>query len=133
CNVKGNLLLGKFTMTGYKNECEIQGYEIHAGCTTGAALARPLMQLNGRTDGAISDDGQVIGTYLHGLFESRPACEALLRWAGLSQPTLIDYQARREADINRLADTLEQHLDMNQLDAMLGLSTASPFSRACNS
>lgn len=83
------------------------------------------MQLDGRNDGAISEDGQVVGTYLHGLFESRPACDVLLRWAGLSRPETIDYHARREADIDRLADMLEQHLNMTSLDGLLGLNAGS--------
>ena len=114
CNVKGNLLLDGST---------VHGYEIHAGCTTGAALSRPLLKLDKRNDGAVSDDAQVIGTYLHGLFESQPACEALLRWAGLAKPEITDYHTRRETDINRLADTLEEYLDMPQLEMMLGLQT----------
>ena len=112
CNVKGDLLL---------DGSAVHGYEIHAGRTTGAALLRPLVKLDNRNDGAISEDAQVIGTYLHGLFESQPACEALLRWAGLVKPEVIDYHARQETDINRLADTLEEYLDMSQLETMLGI------------
>lgn len=136
CNVKGNLLLddtaesGCFSKDSASQGAEIQGYEIHAGRTTGTALSRPLVQLDGCADGAISEDGLVIGTYLHGLFESKPACEALLRWAGLSKPNLIDYHARREVDINRLADTLEEYLDMPQLEAVLGLQLPTQVSCA---
>jgi len=114
CNIKGNLLL---------DGSAVHGYEIHAGCTVGAALSRPLLKLDKRNDGAVSDDTQVMGTYLHGLFESQPACEALLRWAGLAKPKITDYHVRRETDINRLADTLEEYLDMPQLETMLGLQT----------
>ena len=121
CNVQGRLLL---------EDVALNGYEIHAGVTKGAALMRPLVQLDGRNDGAISADGQVIGTYLHGLFESKPACDALLRWAGLAKPETIDYQMRREADIDRLADAMEQHLDMAQLEAILGLNAKTKVSCA---
>jgi adenosylcobyric acid synthase len=112
CNVQGHLLL---------DDAVVGGYEIHAGCTTGAALSRPLVRLNDRSDGAISEDGQIIGTYLHGLFEVQSACDALLRWAGLSKPETMDYHARRETDIARLADMLEQCLDMDQLMKLFDL------------
>jgi len=43
------------------------------------------------------------------MFESTAATDALLRWAGLSHPETSDYHARRETDIDRLTDTVEQH------------------------
>ncbi len=111
-NVAGTLAL---------ENAPVAGYEIHAGVTSGAALAAPAAQLDGRSDGAISADGQVIGTYLHGLFESAPACDALLRWAGLAAPVTADYHALREAGIERLADAIDAHLDMARILALLGL------------
>ncbi len=60
-NVRGRLLL---------EDAEVSGYEIHAGVTSGAALERAAVRLeDGSSDGALSADGQVLGTYLHGLFE----------------------------------------------------------------
>ena len=47
----------------------MHGYEMHLGRTTGAALANPLLVLEGRPEGAVSADAKVMGTYLHGLFE----------------------------------------------------------------
>jgi adenosylcobyric acid synthase len=38
----------------------------------------------GRPDGALSADGQILATYVHGLFDTPAACAALLAWAGLS-------------------------------------------------
>ena len=113
CNVSGVLVLGN---------APVSGYEIHAGVTTGAALARPAVYLEHRDDGALSEDGQILGTYLHGLLESRPACDALLAWAGLRAPQSPDYSARREAGIERLADAIEAHLDMPRIMELLGLS-----------
>jgi adenosylcobyric acid synthase len=94
-------------------EPRVRGYEIHAGTTSGPALARPLLtRLDGRPDGAVSDDGQVAGAYLHGIFENPEGAQELLRWAGLTEPKALDYWALREEGINLLADTLEKHLDM---------------------
>jgi len=93
----------------------VSGYEIHAGITTGAALQKPAVKLSDRNDGAISIDNQIIGTYLHGIFDESEARDALLQWAGLNQIAAFDYHARREADIERLADCVEQNLTLDTL------------------
>jgi adenosylcobyric acid synthase len=94
----------------------VRGYEIHAGVSTGRALGKPTAVLDGsRPDGAISDDGRVFGTYLHGIFEEPGACAALLKWAGLREPEKIDYRVVREQAIERLADCVENHLNMSKL------------------
>ena len=94
----------------------VRGYEIHAGVSTGRALSKPTAVLDGsRPDGAISEDGRVFGTYIHGIFEEPGACAALLRWAGLHEPREIDYRVVREQAIDRLADIVEGHLDMTKI------------------
>jgi adenosylcobyric acid synthase len=100
-------------------DAAVWGYEIHAGVSAGPALRRPAVRLEGRDDGAVSEDGLILGTYLHGLFESRRACDALLAWAGLKQPAAPDYAALREEGIDRLADAVESHLDGRLLDRLL--------------
>ena len=102
----------------------LSGYEIHSGVSAGDALHRPFALLDdGRSDGAISQDGQIMATYLHGVFESPPACAALLAWAGLQVPQAFDYHALRERNLERLADALEAHLDMPRLLQLLGVET----------
>jgi adenosylcobyric acid synthase len=97
-------------------EARVRGYEIHAGRTHGPALERPAVVLDGGTpDGAISSDGRIMATYLHGLFEETAACAALLRWAGLAVPAPIDHGARREQALDLLADTVEAHCDLERL------------------
>ena len=103
---------------------EVAGYEIHMGETKGPALNAPALQLgeasNAHPDGAISADGQILATYVHGLFDTPAACAALLAWAGLSDAEKIDYPALREASLDRLADTLAEHLDLSKLFAAIG-------------
>lgn len=100
----------------------VSGYEIHAGVSNGPALEQPAVRLDdGRCDGAISTDGQILGTYLHGLFEGPEACAALLRWAGLEAVQTVDYHGLRERDIERLADLVETHLDTAHLRRLCGL------------
>ena len=95
------------------NGAAISGYEIHAGITTGHDLAKPAVTLdNGHNDGVISTDQQIFGCYLHGLFDHPEACEALLQWAGVNEVERVDYDARREYDIDRIAASVDEHLDM---------------------
>jgi len=115
-NVRGKLML---------ENAPVAGYEIHAGISTGSALQHPVMQLEHGADGAISEDGKILATYLHGLFESQQATDALLRWAGLRDVATPDYPARREADIERLADAVEQHLDTAMLRDLFSLEEIS--------
>ncbi|MEC8427300.1 MAG: cobyric acid synthase CobQ, partial [Pseudomonadota bacterium] len=107
-------------------EVTIEGYEIHMGVSSGSELQRGVIQLTdageSRREGALSQDGQVLGTYLHGLFDHADACRELLRWAGLSEAKTVDYRQRQEAEIERLADTLGQHMDLQRTFAHLGLS-----------
>jgi adenosylcobyric acid synthase len=98
------------------DDAKVSGYEIHLGVSEGPALARPVIHFDDGVDGAMSADDQVIATYLHGLFESRAACDALLHWAGLQTRSAIDYHTLRETEIDRLADTVEQHLDLSHLN-----------------
>jgi len=104
-NVTGNLKVGA------GETARMMGYEIHMGVTTGAALARPAVALDdGRLDGAVSDDGQILGSYCHGLFDHPEALAALLDWAGARGLAPVDLAARREADLERLADAVEAAL-----------------------
>ena len=107
-NVSGHLsLLGRPAMTGY---------EIHLGVSRGEDLARGAVELSdGRVDGAISADDQVFATYCHGLFDHPEALTALLAWAGMTESAPVDFAARREADLDRLADSLAANLDLLRL------------------
>jgi len=111
-NVQGRLCL---------EQAAVSGYEIHAGVSSGPGLNGAVQLADGRLDGGISADGQVLGTYLHGVFENSAACTALLRWAGLREVQTVDYHALRERDIERLADLVEQHLDTERLRQLCGL------------
>ena len=107
CNVSGRL---------QPDGARVRGYEIHVGRTRGRALERPAVLLDdGSADGAISADGQIMATYLHGLFEETSACAAVLRWAGVSRPLPVDHITRREQMLDRLADTIASECDLDRL------------------
>ena len=106
----------------------VSGYETHAGVSTGPALERPLLKLAGCAElqacgnGAVSHDGQIMGSSVHGLFDRADVCEALLARCGLeAQGMAVDYQAHRQHELDRLADCLEAHLDMAPIARILGL------------
>ncbi|MGF6711359.1 adenosylcobyric acid synthase [Luteibacter sp. W1I16] len=100
----------------------VSGYEIHCGVSEGPAMATPAVWLDdGRGDGARSDDGRVIGTYLHGVFDHPEALAALLHDAGWHAAAPFDIQAQREATLDRLADAVDAHMDVGTLERIFGI------------
>ena len=91
------------------------GYEMHMGVTEGKDRARPFARLaDGAAEGAISVDGRVIGTYIHGLFaDDRQRAAWLQRFA--AGPTTIAYDALLEQTLDALAAHLAAHLDLDRL------------------
>jgi adenosylcobyric acid synthase len=100
----------------------LDAYEIHNGVTTGQALEHPLYEIDGRRDGAVSPDDQILGGYLHGLFDTPEACAALLARLGGVAETTIDYQQHRQDMLDRLADTVETSLNADALLETLEIS-----------
>lgn len=92
----------------------VHGYEIHIGNTTGPDCNRAWLDLGGRSDGAASADGRVMGCYVHGLFASDPFRAAYLSGLGGSAGN-ASYEATLEATLDALADHLEAHLDLDKL------------------
>lgn len=86
------------------DDAAVTGYEIHMGVSRGAALDSPAFFFDGRAEGAMSADGQVLGSYLHGMFDTASACSALLRWAGLHSEHRVDTAQLREASLDRIAE-----------------------------
>ncbi|MFV1985195.1 MAG: cobyric acid synthase CobQ, partial [Thiohalomonadales bacterium] len=56
--------------------------------------------------------GVILGTYLHGLFDSESAITSILQWAGLDKPLESNYQDKCEDGINRLANIIDDCIDM---------------------
>jgi adenosylcobyric acid synthase len=95
------------------------GYEIHMGISRGRALERPAALVGGKPEGAVSDDGRIIATYVHGVLDSPAACAALLAWAGFEGATGVDLAALREQSLERLADCVEAEIDLSALERFL--------------
>ncbi|MEM6486774.1 MAG: cobyric acid synthase [Pseudomonadota bacterium] len=95
----------------------VEGYEIHIGRTTGAALARPMLQIEGRPEGALSPDGRVAGAYVHGLFAADAFRTAYLQALGAPAPAYA-FDAAVEAALDALADHLDASVDVAGLLAL---------------
>jgi adenosylcobyric acid synthase len=92
----------------------LRGYGMHMGVTEGPDCARPFARLGGgSSDGAVSADGLVIGTYVHGLFaDDRQRAAWLARFKGT---TSVAYDALVERTLDALAAHLAAHLDLDRL------------------
>jgi adenosylcobyric acid synthase len=91
------------------------GYEMHMGVTDGPDRARPFARLaDGSSEGAVSPDGRVIGTYIHGLFvDDRQRSAWLTRFA--AGRTAISYDTLVDDTLDRLAAHLAAHIDLDRL------------------
>ena len=90
------------------------GYEIHIGRTEGADRARPFARVAGRPEGAVSADGLVAGSYLHGMFRDDGFRAAYLAALG-ADASPFAYGGTVERTLDALADHMESHLDVDGL------------------
>lgn len=94
----------------------IEGYEIHIGQTEGPDRARPFALVDGAAEGAVSPDGRIIGSYLHGMFAGDAFRAAFLGRFGAASGSR--YGASVQAALDALADHIERHLDVAGLFAL---------------
>jgi adenosylcobyric acid synthase len=92
-------------------------YEIHIGRTEGVDTARPFAFVDGAAEGAVSRDGRVYGSYLHGLFASDAFRGAFLARLGIAASG-ERYRGKVESSLDALADHIEAHLDVDGLLAL---------------
>jgi adenosylcobyric acid synthase len=91
------------------------GYEMHMGTTSGPDCTRPLARLSdGTPDGAVSADGRVIGTYIHGLFGDDRQRAAWLARLGAG-PSTTSYDGLIERTLDRLAAHIAAHVDVDRV------------------
>jgi len=119
----------------------LHGYEIHMGDTRREGTHPPAFKIIERLgqkveveDGAVSNDGRVWGTYLHGLFDNdgfrRSFIDSLRKNKGLlsgNQAGGFDYRAFKEQEYDKLAAVLRRELDMARIYQITGISSPPPF------
>lgn len=98
-----------------RTQHKLDGYEIHSGVTDGADRQRAMTCLANKPEGAISRDGRIEGTYLHGLFSNDEFRGWWLSTFDVGHSDGISYNNVVEAELDTLADGLEQALDVDAL------------------
>lgn len=109
-------ITGEFNWLQEINGETITGYEIHMGQTQSNSH---WLHIRDSFDGAISDNGQIWGCYLHGLFNNENLRRAWLKSLGWQSADNLSFDLAGEFD--RLADIVENALDMPKLQDIIGL------------
>ncbi len=116
---------------GIPDGLPVRGYEIHMGFSK-VCGGRPCFLLDGQEagpvpEGCVAEEGFVAGTYLHGCFDADAYrahwIAAVRRIAGLPArpPVQTGFATRRQRDLDRVADLLEERIGVGRLDGILGL------------
>ena len=127
--IKAQVLLGRGILARAKGAA-IRGYEIHMGQTNGVNASQPF-QIEQRSeescsdlDGSLSEDGNVLGTYFHGLFHNDHLRRAILselaeRKGKVFSPMISSFSIEEQYD--RLAAHVRNNLNMNLILRLLDL------------
>jgi adenosylcobyric acid synthase len=92
-----------------------RGYEMHVGRTEGADCQRPLLRLaDGRADGAMSADGRIRATYVHGLFADDQQRARWLAWLG-GAGSELQYEVEVDRVLDEVAAHLARYIDLDRL------------------
>ena len=116
----------------FGNKLEVYGYEIHMGISTIKGDSTPLFNIklrNGEklcsSDGAINSSGNIMGTYIHGVFDGEGFREYILNRLrtskGISCKKAMHYESLREKNLDSLAAIVRSSLDMNKIYEIAGL------------
>jgi adenosylcobyric acid synthase len=127
--VRGTLRANLFGSAESPN-ANFDGYEIHVGETFYESCARPLADvmrhgtIDPVPDGAVNESGHVLGTYVHGFFDTddfrHSFIEAARAFVGLASGSQwANVAAERDARIDRLACHLRKSLDVNLIKSWL--------------
>lgn len=111
----------------------IYGYEIHMGKTTLLDEGKSLININksnneeaNHLDGVINNKGNVMGTYIHGIFDGvefrQHIINELRRDKGIEEKVSMAYEHLREKELDKLADLVRASIDMNKIYKIMGLN-----------
>ena len=122
----GDKTLTRVSARAVRPDAPVTGYEIHMGRTGGADCERPFLRIDGRPEGAVSADGAVIGSYLHGIFADDVFRRAFLddlatRRGRSGRFGVVDFEARVDDVLDDLAAHMAQNLDLDRLGKIAGL------------
>lgn len=100
---------------------DVRGYEIHIGQTDGPDRRRPWLEIGGQAEGAMSSDGRIAGTYVHGLFAGDSFRQAYLENLDVVTDQTYSHDAVIDSTLDSLARHLEAHLDIDAVARIAGL------------
>ncbi len=106
-----------------QSQMAINGYQIHLGITRGPDCIRPFAQVNGKFEGAVSENGLVMGTYIHGCFSNDAFRRVFLSRLKHIALNPLSYQSQTEQVLDALAEHLDEYCD---LDFLLKLARHAP-------
>jgi adenosylcobyric acid synthase len=112
--LKPDKTLSRVTATHLPTGMHISGYEIHLGKTNGPDCVRPFARIGDAPDGAISENGRIMGTYLHGCFGEDSFRRAFLSALG-AETSDLSYEATVDRTLDELGRHLEEHIDIERL------------------
>lgn len=117
--------------SGLQNN-NVYGYEIHMGTAKYGNNAKPLFEINSRndvdvkvSDGAVNNKGNVMGTYIHGVFDGINFRDYIINnlreKKGLQKRITKEYENIREIELDKLADIVRKSIDIDNIYKIMGL------------
>lgn len=111
------------------NSIEVYGYEIHMGISSYKEGCIPLFNIKNEEgshfDGAINIQGNIMGTYLHGVFDGRDFREMILnkirKSKGLEEKKSLTYENIREKELDKLASLVRKSINMDEIYEIMGI------------
>ncbi|MDK2877789.1 MAG: adenosylcobyric acid synthase [Thermoanaerobacteraceae bacterium] len=144
--ISGRVLEGLPGLAGALGSSPVVGYEIHMGKTVSEGDSPGFVAIEKRLDkdvyiidGCVSSDGRILGTYIHGIFDSPEFTSRFVGYlrkfkgiqgdyvinnetgAGLNQEKAFDFAAFKQAEYDRWADVIRKSLDMGKIYKIIGL------------
>ncbi len=130
--VKGLILKHGEGLLAQAEGLELSGYEIHMGETELGEAVKPFVEIQSRNhhqvsimDGAITPDGMVMGTYIHGLFDHGVFTRCFLNQLRVKKgleplaEDAFDYAGYKSAQFDLLAKGLRESIDVEQLERIM--------------
>ena len=103
------------------NGLMVDGYEIHAGRNALGEDAVPWLRTGGQTDGIMNAQGNVLGSYLHGLFDDGQLFAAIAahiraeKGTSAAAPKPVTLEQFRQREFDRIADIVRASVDMDMI------------------
>ncbi|MDI3480460.1 MAG: adenosylcobyric acid synthase [Tepidanaerobacteraceae bacterium] len=145
--ISGKVREGLPGIAGCLGGSQVEGYEIHMGKTVSVGDSYGFVTIQKRLgkdveiiDGCVSQDGRVLGTYIHGIFDSYQFTSRFVNYlknkknnsiassmnngadTGFNGEGIFDFAEFKQKEYDRWADVLRKSLDINKIYEILNLN-----------